>query len=357
MNGKKVLVALLLILTVIIGIAAIYFATTLKPKVTISPTPTPLVFTKAPTPTDQEFDLTPTISPTVNPSVSPSINPTLSITPDIGKLTCGQPCDKGTCMDGYNCINVNNTKKCVSNNCVTLQNGSYIPNGSCEADLCTISNEITILKTSTISCVSGQDTRKISFSIKLTNPVAITNRRLDVSVVDLLNTNLKDSYIVTSSISNGGQLSSGQLKWQGLTLDASGGSIVLHYDAIVPNADNGKSFSNVVSVLEGGVQKNSYNFVYTVNILPCTALITDEVDRVLVGVILLIFGIFIYRMDWHYSIGQYFWKNGGKRMYKEGTTLNSIFKRLSKNIYLDITQRGNKKFERKTIQDREKNKL
>lgn len=349
MNGKKVLVALLLILTVIIGIAAIYFATTLKPKVEITPTPRPITFTKAPTPTEQEFDLTPSVSPVVSGNVTPSV------TSDIGKLTCGQPCDKGTCGEGNVCININNTKKCVSNNCVTLQNGTYIPNGSCQADLCTISNEITIIKTSTVSCISGQDTRKISFSIKLTNPVAISNKRLDVSVVDLLNTNLKDSYIVTTSITNGGQLSGGQIKWQGLTLDASGGALELHYQAIVPSSENGKSYSNIVTVLEGGVQKNTYNYEYTVNILPCTALITDEVDRILIGVIFLIFGMFIYKMDWHYTIGQYFWKNGGKNIYEKSTFLNRIIKRLSKNVFLDITQKGNKKFERKAIQERENN--
>jgi len=354
MNGKKVLVTLLLILTVIIGIAAIYFATTLKPKVAITPTPTPITFTKAPTPTEQEFNITPGVSLVVSPVVSGKVTPTITISPDIGKLTCGQPCDKGTCGEGTVCVNINNTKKCVSNNCVTLQNGTYIPNGSCQADLCTISNEITIIKTSTISC-SGQDTRKISFSIKLTNPVAISSKRLDVSVVDLLNTNLLNSYIVTTSITNGGQLSAGQIKWQGLTLDANGGALELHYEAIVPSSENGKSYSNIVTVLEGGIQKNTYNYEYSVNILPCTALITDEVDRILVGVIFLIFGIFIYRMDWHYAIGQYFWKNGGNNIYKRGITLNGIIKRLSKNVFLDITQNGNKKFERKAVQDREEN--
>ena len=346
MNGKKVLVALLLILTVIIGIAAIYFTTTLKPKVIITPTPTPLTFTKIPTPTQQIFDLTPIVSATVNP--------TITITTDVSKLTCGQPCDKGTCTEGNVCININNAKKCVSNICVTLQNGNYIPNGSCEADLCTISSEITVVKTSTISCMSGQDTRKISFNIKLTNPVAISNKRLDVSVIDLVNANLKDSYIDTKTITNGGQLTAGQIKWQGLTLDGNGGALELHYSAIVPSSENGKSYSNVVSIFEGGMLKNTYNYEYTVNILPCTALITDEVDRILFGVILLIFGMFIYKMEWHYTIGQYFWKKGGKNIYHNGITLNGIIKRLSKNVYLDITQRGNKKFERKTIRDREK---
>lgn len=339
MNGKKVVVALLFVLTIIIGIAAIYFATTLKPQVVVTPTPTPTkTVTKTPYPTEPEATFTPVVTSGAKPTV----------TPNLGMLTCGQPCDKGSCGDGYNCIDINSTRKCVSNSCVTLQNGVYVSNGSCEADLCTMSNEINILKTSAISCISGQDNRKISFSIKLNNPVGISTARTNVSVFDPLNANLKDAYIDTKSITNGGQLLNGQIKWENLTLDANGGALELHYDAIVPSSENGKDYSNIVSVLEGGVQKNQYNYVYTVNILPCTALITDEVDRVLFGVILLIFGIFIYKMNWHLTIGQYFWKNGGKSIY--GVS-NNVFTKL----YLDITQKDSKKFERKLIH-KEQNK-
>jgi hypothetical protein len=336
MNGKKVVVALLFVLTIIIGIAAIYFARTLGPKPTVTVTPTPsIVLTKTPKPTIDESLLTPIITSGVQNTPTKTTN--------IGSLTCGQTCDKGSCGDGYNCITINSIKKCVSNSCVSLQNQTYLPNGSCESDLCTILNEINIIKSSTISCVSGQDSRKISFNIKITNPVGIATARTEVSVFDVLNTNLLDSYIDVNSITNGGKLLSGQIKWDNLTLDANGGALELHYDAIVPNTENGKVFSNIVSVLELGIQKNQYNFEYTVNILPCTALITDEVDRILLGVIMLIFGIFIYKMNWHYTIGQYFWKNGGKNSYRVSS--NVINK-----IYLDITQKGNKKFERKLIQ-------
>jgi len=367
MNGKKVVVALLFILTIIIGLTAIYFASTLKPKQQITPTPTPpLIVIKTPKPTEADFSLTPIVTdapnttprPTNNPNLTRTPNTTPSITTDIGKLTCGQPCDKGACGEGYNCITINGTKKCVSNSCVTLQNGNYIPNGSCESDLCTIANEIVILKSSTISCINGQDNRKIAFNIKITNPVGITSARTSVKVTDDLNVNLLDSFIDPKSITNNGQLTTGQIKWTDLTLDANGGAIELHYEAIVPSTENGKSYSNVVSVFEGEVLKSKFNYEYTVNILPCTALITDEVDRILLGVILLIFGIFIYKMNWHYTIGQYFWEKGGKEIYsKSDFTVKSVNRfsrfigKIFHNTYLDITQESNTKFERKLIQE------
>jgi hypothetical protein len=336
MNGKKIIVALLFILTIIIGIAAVYFATTLKPKTTVTPTPTPLIIlTNTPIPLTDNFDITPIVS---------NVVATQTPTPEIGSLTCGQPCDKGACLDGFHCINVNSEKKCVSNSCVTLQNGVYIPNGLCEADLCKPNNSITLVKTSKISCMSGQDTRKISFSIKITNPVGITNPRTKISVTDILNTNLKDDFITESSISNNGKLVNGQIKWTDLTLDANGGSLELHYDAVVPSTENSKSYSNTVSVYEVDTLKNQFNYEYTVNILPCTALISDEVDRLLIGTILLIFGVFIYRMNWHLKLGKAYTKLGGDN-------INQGFK----NLFFEAVQKDTKKFERKVITDRENN--
>jgi hypothetical protein len=332
MNGKKIVVALLFVLTILIGMAAIYFATTLKPKPTITPTPTPsITITKTPTPTDEDYILTPVITMTSKPT----------ITTEISKLNCGQPCDKGTCMEDLTCTNINGSKKCVSNSCVKLQDGINIPNGICESDLCNIANKITIIKTSTISCISGQNNRKISFAIKITNPVGITIPRLDISVFDILNTNLLDTFIDIKSITNNGKLVNGQIKWENLTLDANGGALELHYDAIVPSTENSKSYSNTVSVLEAGIQKNQYAFEYTVNILPCTALITDEVDRILFGTILLIFGVYIYKMNWHYSMGQYLWMKGIRNIYSA-----------TGKTYLNITQKRKKKFERKILEDR-----
>ena len=64
------------------------------------------------------------------------------------------------------------------------------------------------------------------------------------------------------------------------------------------------------------------------------------------SIILLIFGLYMYKMSWHYSIGQYFWNRGGKEFYK-------VAKHFSTNVYLEVSQKKKQKFERKIIKDRE----
>jgi len=334
MNTKKILVGLLLILTIVIGVVAIYFATTLKNKNTDNTnTPTPTIkITKTITPTE-ELVLTST------PVVTGTITPT-----PLSTLSCGQSCTTGSCSSGLECLSINGSKKCVSRSCVKLSGADYVDNNSCESDLCTIKDAVKITKTSTISCISGQTNRRIVFNIKLVNPVGVLNERTNITLVDSLNPNLKTEYIDAKSISNNGTLKNGQIQWDLLKLDANGGSLELHYEAIVPSTENGKSYSNTVGILENGIQKNQISFDYTVNILPCTALISDQVDRVLFGVMLLIFGVFIYRMNWHEKIGLFYSKNGGNK-------INTLFK----NIYLELTQKEKDKFERKAIRDSKRN--
>lgn len=333
MNTKKILVGLLLILTIIIGIVAIYFATTLKTKNTDNTnTPTPTIkITKTITPTEELIlTATPVLSGTVAPTPAP--------------LSCGASCNTGSCSTGFECLSINGSKKCVSRSCVKLSGADYVDNNNCESDLCSVKDAVKITKTATISCISGQTNRRIVFNIKLVNPVGVLTARTNISLVDVLNPNLKDSYIDTKTISSGGTLKNGQIEWSALKLDANGGSVELHYEAIVPSTENGKSYSNTVSILESGVQKNQLNFEYSVNILPCTALITDEVDRVLIGVMFLIFGVFIYKMNWTEKIGLFYSKNGGNK-------INQAFK----NIYLDMTQNDMEKYERKTIRESKRN--
>jgi len=308
MNTKKTAVYVLLFLTVVIAGIAIYLASTLKPKpdirIIISPTPTISVI-----PPVKSITAKPTNTPTIS-----SVTSAVTKTPVVG-VSCGLACDKEICSTGNTCMTVNGNKKCVSLNCVNQQKeGGYSPNGQCDADLCTSSNSIIITKIGTISCVTDQNNRKLKILIKLTNPVGNTTERKILSVIDQLNTNLKDSYIIISSISDGGKLENGKIIWQNLVLSANGGSKELNYEAIIPITDKGKDYSNTILVLENGTTRGSNNFTYPVDILPCTALITDEVDRIIIGLFMFILGVYIYKNNLHYKIGQKFWKFGGKNL-------------------------------------------
>lgn len=308
MNNKKIAVYILLFLTVVIAGIAIFLASTLGPKpdtkIIVSQTPKISIFAPSTSVTAKV-----TISPTIS-----NITVTITKTPVIN-VACGLACDKVLCSTGNTCMTVNGSKKCVSLNCVTQQKeGGYLPNGQCDADLCSRSNSISITKTGTVSCVTDQNNRKLKILIKLTNPVGNTTERKILSVIDQLNTNLKDSYIITSSISDGGKLENGKIIWQNLVLSANGGSKELNYEALIPITDKGKDYSNTILVLENGTTRGSSNFTYPVDILPCTALITDEVDRIIIGLFMFILGVYIYKNSLHYKIGQKFWKFGGKNL-------------------------------------------
>jgi hypothetical protein len=59
--------------------------------------------------------------------------------------------------------------------------------------------------------------------------------------------------------------------------------------------------------------------------MPKTALVSDEIDRIIFGVVLMIFGLFIYRSGTYIKLGDLFWKKGGKNVYeKTNDTIETV---------------------------------
>ena len=330
---KKIIIFLLLIILLIVAVFAIYLASSLnfeglfKPTITVTPGITNKVI---PTNTNNV-----TFTPTVITSTTPS---------NLSEAVCGQSCINTNCSSGNTCVSINGNKKCVLLSCVTLQNGTYAPNNTCAQDLCTGLNQITITKTGTMSCSNTQNSRKLTVKIKITNPVSNSNDRTNISVLDQFNINLKNTYITNSSISDGGKLENGKITWTGISLSKSGGSKELYYEALVPTSDKGKDFSNTVVVIDNNVNVGSYNYSQSLDILPCTALVSDRVDRILMGLLILITAIFMYKNNWHIKIGQKFWIYGGKNLSL------SI-----REIVLSVTDKEKNNLERRLLEKNRRN--
>jgi hypothetical protein len=70
----------------------------------------------------------------------------------------------------------------------------------------------------------------------------------------------------------------------------------------------------------------------TTSTLPPTAIITDEVDRIIIGISFIFFGLFLYRSGTYLIIGNVFWSLGGKDIWqistKKGNKIYEIIRKL-----------------------------
>src|SRR3989344_4243846 len=230
---------------------------------TPTPTPTP---TSTPTPTPSP-SVTPSVTPTVNPSVSPSPTAPASPTP-------------------------------------TPQNG-YI-----------------LSKTGFRVCDDSGDNATLTYSITVTN---VSGNPVTVTITDDLDDRYQDSWVILTSITNGGVLSNNVITWANLSLPANS-SITLSYQVVVPRSsfgNNGASYTNVVNLTESGEQRATATFTIEVNCAPGAALVSDEVDRILLGLALIIGGLLIYRYKLNETIGQLFWDSGIKNIVAKYEDLRS----------------------------------
>lgn len=290
--------------------------------VTTTPTPTP-----TPTPT-----ATPTPTPTPTVTTTPTLTPTSTPTPT--PAACGQECDPNVgCEAGYQCVAAPlNTFVCKLSQCVSDPT-------LCESDMCTLKNAATVTKNATQKCDTDNVSDRITYTIIITNPSGAAKT---VTVTDNLDDNIADSYVVLSTITFGGTLSSNVITWSNLTIQANS-SVTLNYEVKLPESAFGKSYTNTVEVKEGGTLIGTATKVVTVSLLPCTALISDQADRVLFAGMLIVLGVLIYRLGMYENIGNFIWNIGGKNLL----SVSPAFRKKMKEEALEDFTKGVKRRARK----------
>ncbi|WKZ27802.1 MAG: hypothetical protein QY330_04620 [Candidatus Dojkabacteria bacterium] len=253
--------------------------------------------------------------------------PTPTPTPTYQIADCGDPCDpaqgSSACVVGHTCTDVNGTNQCVLNQCVTNP-------ALCEADRCSLLNEVPLTKSArTICSDSNTPANQIAvFTIVAQNDQAVART---FTIRDTLDSRITDSMVVQASLTNGGTVSGGVITWQNLQVPANGTLTLSYQVALTGNLTN-ETLSNSVLLLENGVERGQDSIQYTPGLLPCTALISDEVDRILIAAALILLGFSMYTFKVHYQIGDLLNPEGAYWKSKHKAKAAKFGEKISKTI-------------------------
>lgn len=217
-----------------------------EPSITPTPTnvPSPTP-TSTPTPTPSS---TPSPTPTLEPSITVTVTPTPSVTPTLAP------------------------------------------------------NQVVVDKSSIETCSADATSTDVVYTVVITNPES-TDRT--VTVIDTFSQDIADFIDLDSISPASGEFVGGVLTWMDLTLPADG-TLTLSYSLTVPDENFGE-YMNTVEVEENGEPIGEDTETVVLDCLPPTALISDTVDRLLIGVFLILVGAAFYKLGLHEQVGEKFW--------------------------------------------------
>lgn len=325
MNSKKILVIFIFLLTIIFGGLAIYLISTLS--------------TKQP-----EIDVTPTPTATTTVKPSTTVTGTVTVTP----VACGQGCTNNTCSDNNTCVVVDGFRRCVANSCLSKEGVPAI-NAGCTSNYCTsatitttatpsstvkpsVTTSATVVPTSTSTltasktaaflCVSGSTNKTANITITLNNTSTVPET---FKVLDDITGNFSTQYIKSGSISNAGKLTANGIQWDNVIVPANG-TLKLTYSLTLPATEAGKSYTNSIIITNSKNATVSFRSTVIVQVLPCTDLESDQIVIMIFGAILMLTGIIAFKMQWHQSLGNFFWAHGLENSYNFGNSANKTVK-------------------------------
>ncbi len=179
--------------------------------------------------------------------------------------------------------------------------------------------EVSVDKTASSTCNATSTISAITYTVTVVNNGDSTIAGLEV--VDKLDSKIVQ-YIDQTSITDGGVFDAtlGNIIWRNLTLGAGETKIYI-YKANVPSSLFGTELTNTVTVNQFTgptpgqnvkLAEKTMRITASCKVLPNTALISDSVDRVMLGLLLIIIGVLAYRLDLQEKIWSLFKKSGGK---------------------------------------------
>lgn len=266
-----------------------------------------------------------TPTPTTTGIETPTPSPTSVYTPS----ECSESCDpaQGTnaCVANNVCrdSDSNGTYTCILETCDASPT-------SCNPDFCSVQSGMTVTKSASQSCGQSANASVVSYSIVITNPEGSDRT---VNIVDTLDPDVEDSYVIqTSIVPPGGLLSNGVITWTGMTVPANG-SLTLNYQVQFPSTTYQNQMSNTVVVTEGGVERGRDTFTITPFCSPSSALISDEVDRIILAMVFILAGMLMYRLGLHEEIGMLLWDKSGKKLFEEDKRQQKDFEEKVEDAY------------------------
>lgn len=167
---------------------------------------------------------------------------------------------------------------------------------SCTTDGCTVTSDISIVKTSELSSCSIDGNAVINYKILVDN-LGSDTETID-QVVDTFDSRISASQI--SSISNSGVVSGNTITWDGPFTVNSGGSLSFTYTITLTTEqiavfDPEGGIQNVVSVTYG-TDSRTFTLLTPLTCLPNTGIFDEPLGIMLVGLLLILSGIAFNRM-------------------------------------------------------------
>ncbi len=193
--------------------------------------------------------------------------------------------------------------------------GDPQPPSQCPVYTCVTPTPVTDISVEKIGadvCSADKTSSTVTYTVTVKNN---SDEEVIVDVVDTLDPDIV-AFITENSIKGGGILNktTGQIVWNDLTVPG-GDTIVLTYAAVIPMASYNDKYTNIVVVKDQtGKELGRDTFEITPNCtaLPKTALISDSVDRMMLGILLIIVGVLAYRLNLQDKAWSLFKSAGGK---------------------------------------------
>lgn len=273
--------------------------------VTPTKTPTPTV-TKTPTPTPTKT-VTPTITPTIPiasppPTVTVTPSKTVTPTPTATKTPTPTPTPTNTATP--------TPTKTVTPTPSNTPTGTLQPTFTPTVTPTLAPGDVYVDKTAVDVCITDATEATVDFTIVITNPNA---NSVVADVTDTFDQSL-DAYLQPSSITPPATLyGNGTIFWNDLTIPASS-SMELSYTMIVPSSAFGTYVNTVVVTDNTSDELGRDVLTIAIDCLPPTALITDQIDRIIIGVMMVLTGLLIYKYGAYTYLGNLFWKYGGGKV-------------------------------------------
>ncbi|MEI7579365.1 MAG: hypothetical protein WCJ58_04995 [bacterium] len=195
---------------------------------------------------------------------------------------------------------------------ITSANNTNQPTSPGNVTTSGVQNAVLITQDNINTCNTTKNEANVKYSIKLTNRTSgIVNLSGDI----YLDSKFLPEYIITSTISHGGIFNSAlkKITWTGLPAVNVNETLILTFELKLPSTAFG-DFSNEVILAEKENNIGSSLKTIKINCLPKTALITDQIDRIIIAVAMIVAGYFMFAAGVHQYAGKLFWMLGGKNV-------------------------------------------
>lgn len=193
----------------------------------------------------------------------------------------------------------------------TIPVSTSVPLAATPTQAPSTSIDLAIVASDNLTCQDSS--ASVSYDLIVTN----NSSRTSLAKVELvLDTKVTSTMVQSQSITFGGVLTGQTITWDSLVVLEAGESITLELVLVIPAASYG-TYVHTYNLYEQGKDDtilDTGTVTTNATCLPATALINNTFDRVLLGVVLLIIGMALYKAGLYKEIGTWSWNLLGHKV-------------------------------------------